>query len=244
MAKAGTAASNGGTTRDRLIEATAGHLARLGPRGVELRSVCIELGISPSLVNYHFDSVGELLWLAAVHGYAAHVEGQRKAVASAPSGSVALERWLRGTLDWKKDASGIAAVIDYPMLAFAADEPIDIEDLSKQISDLSRTNVASLASAVFAAMTGKPVRMLSSQRVALLIKTNKEFAFWVSTCGFGGQGAATWIAGRRPYSPLWKMFGFSPDRQIKTTIGELVRRVGGSPSDDLLTFEGDEGDEG
>lgn len=222
---------SGQGTRERLIEQTAQHLARLGPRAVELRAVCIELGISPSLVNYHFQSSGELLWLAAVHSYSLHVESQRKAVANAPDGAAALERWMRGTIEWKKAESGVAAVIDYPMLAFSEDEAAELEELSKQISDLSRTNVAILGSAVLATMTGKPVRMLSSQRTALLIKSNQDFAFWISTCGFGGQGAATWIAGRRPYSALWKLFGFNPDRQIKTTISMIVARVGGvSPS--------------
>lgn len=213
-------------TRERLIETTSAHLARLGPRSVELRAICVELGISPSLVNYHFESTGELLWLAAVHGYARHVDRQRQQVQTAADGAKAVERWLRGTIDFKRTATGIAAVIDYPQLAFAGDDAIDPDDYAKQISDLSRENVAVLGSAVLAAMTGRPVRMVSPQRVALLIKTNRDFAFWISTVGFGGQGAATWIAGRKPYSALWRIFGFSPDKQITSTIDELVARLG------------------
>lgn len=212
-------------TRERLIETTSEHLARLGPRSVELRAICVELGISPSLVNYHFESTGELLWLAAVHGYARHVDHQRQAVASAPDGPAAVERWLRGTIDYKRKETGIAAVIDYPQLAFSGDDALDPDDYAKQISELSRANVTVLGSAAFAAMTGRPVRMLSAQRVALLIKTNRDFAFWISTVGFAGQGAATWIAGRKPYSARWKLFGFSPDRQIKSSIDMLVTRL-------------------
>lgn len=221
------------STRDRLIQTTAQHLARLGPRGVELRAICIELGISPSLVNYHFSTTGELLWLAAVHGYQHHVDEQYRAVSTAPDGPTALERWLRGTIEWKRDATGIAAVIDYPMLAFADEDAGDVEEHAKRISELSRRNVAVLGSSVLAVMTGRRVRMLSSQRVALLIKANRDFAFWISTVGFGGQGAATWIAGRRPYSPLWKMFGFSPDKQVRSTIAGLIQRIGSTTATDL-----------
>ena len=212
-------------TRERLIETTSEHLARLGPRSVELRALCVELGISPSLVNYHFESTGELLWLAAVHGYARHVERQRQAVAAAPDGPAAVERWLRGTIDFKRNETGIAAVIDYPQLAFAGDDAINPDDYAKQISDISRANVTILGSAVLATMTGRKVRMLSAQRVALLIKTNKDFAFWISTVGFSGQGSATWIAGRKPYSAMWKLFGFNPDKQIKSSIDMLVARL-------------------
>ena len=212
-------------TRERLIETTSEHLARLGPRSVELRAICVELGISPSLVNYHFESTGELLWLAAVLGYGRHVDRQRQAVESAPDGATAVERWLRGTIDFKRNETGIAAVIDYPQLAFAGDDAIDMDDYAKQISEISRTNVTVLGSAVLAAMTGRPVKILSTQRVALLIKTNKDFAFWISTVGFAGQGSATWIAGRKPYSALWKLIGFSPDKQIKSSIDQLVVRL-------------------
>lgn len=212
-------------TRERLIETTSEHLARLGPRSVELRAICVELGISPSLVNYHFESTGELLWLAAVHGYAKHVDRQRQQVLTAPDGPAAVERWLRGTIEYKRNETGIAAVIDYPQLAFSGDDAIDPDDYANQISDLSRANVTVLGSAVFAAMTGRPVKLLSTQRVALLIKTNKDFSFWVSTVGFGGQGAATWIAGRKPYGALWKLFGFSPDKQLKSSIEQLVARL-------------------
>jgi AcrR family transcriptional regulator len=226
MARTSQRGEGAESTRDRLIEATRDHLARLGPRSVELRAICVELGISPSLVNYHFQSTGELLWLAAISGYAEHVDRQRDAVSRAPDGRAAVERWLRGTIAFKRDETGIAAVIDYPQLAFVGDDMIDPADYSKQLGELSRANVAILGSAVLAAMTGRPVRMLSSQRVALLIKTNKDFAFWISTVGFGGQGSATWIAGRKPYGAMWRLFGFSPDRQITTTINELVTRLG------------------
>lgn len=41
----------------------------------------------------------------------------------------------------------------------------------------------------------------------------------------GGMGAAMWIAGRKPYGMLWRAFGFSPDRQIRSTLRELIARI-------------------
>lgn len=229
----GTTKPGDATTRERLIDAAALRLASRGPRGVELRSLCIELGISPSLVNYHFASPGELLWLAAVKGYELHVEQQHEAVRTAPSGERAVELWIRETIAWKRSATGVAAIIDYPMLAFSDESEADLDQYARMISDVSRRNVATLGSAVYALMKARDVRMLSAQRVAMLIKTNRDFAYWMSVIGFGGQGAATWIAGRRPYSALWKIFGFSPDRQINATISELVARAHRSGGRDL-----------
>jgi hypothetical protein len=225
------------STRERLIEATAQHLATKGPRGVEMRAMCLELGISPSLVNYHFASTGELLWLAALHAYDSHVSAQYTSIKNAKSGAEALENWLRASLAWKQESTGVAAVIDYPMLAFTTETSTDIAEWSKLITDLSRRNVATLGSAVFAVMTGRKVAMLSTQRVALLIKLNREFAFWVTVVGFGGQGAATWIAGRRPSGTIWRIFGFSPTRQIDVTIAELIDRASKGPSRDLAAVE-------
>ena len=233
MGSLGANEGNTDSTRERLIEATARHLAAKGPRGVELRAICLELGISASLVNYHFASSGELLWLAAIHAYEAHVSAQYASVKGASSGADALERWIRSTLAWKQESTGVAAVIDYPMLAFTTESSQDIAEWSKLITDLSRRNVATLGSAVFALMTGRKVAMLSTQRVALLIKMNRDFAFWVTTAGFGGQGAATWIAGRRPSGTIWRIFGFSPTQQINVTISELIERAGKGPSREL-----------
>jgi hypothetical protein len=39
-----------------------------------------------------------------------------------------------------------------------------------------------------------------------------------------------WIAGRKPYSPLWKAFGFSPEKQIRSTVQELIARMSKAPA--------------
>ena len=237
MARAASSPAAGGT-RDRLIEAAGRHLAVRGPRAVELRAICVELGISPSLVNYHFESPEQLLWLAAVRAYDAHVQEQAASVAQAKDGAAALEAWVEGTMTWMRDNPGIASVIDFPAQALA-DIP-QAEEYAKDLSQLSRTNVAALGSAVLATIKGGPVRMLSAQRVALLIKTNSEFAYWISVAGFSAQGAGMWIAGRRPFSPLWKVFGFSPDKPIRTTTRELVARMSKVPASSVVVPEGDD----
>jgi hypothetical protein len=65
--------------------------------------------------------------------------------------------------------------------------------------------------------------------VAALIRINREFAYWITLVGFGGQGAAMWVAGRKPYGFLWKAFGFDPDRQVRSTLNELVARMRATP---------------
>ena len=158
-------ATSGGT-RERLIVAAGQHLAARGTRAVELRAICVELGISPSLVNYHFQSPEQLLWLAAIRAYGQHVHSQQELVATSGTGADAVEA----------------------------------------------------------------------------IKTNSEFAYWITVVGFASQGAGMWIAGRKPYSPLWRAFGFSPDKQIRTTVQELIARMAKTPTNaipdpDTLTDE-------
>ena len=216
------------TTRDRLIATTAQHLAVSGPRGVELRSVCEELGVSPSLMNYHFENPGELLCLAALHGYREHVAAQREALESSRDGREAVERWVLMTIEWKRTSPGLAAVIDYPMLALGAKGETLPDAFLKELTTLSRENVTTLGSGVYALLAGKPVRRISTGRVAAMVRLNREFAYWISQVGFGGQGAGMWIAGRKPYGRLWKAFGFDPDKQVRASLDELVAKMDGA----------------
>ena len=212
-------------TKQRIIEVTATHLARLGPRAVELRSICAELDLSPSLVNYYFRSTEDLLWQAALHSYGEHVERQTRVVSEAVSGRMAVEGWVRQSIEWTRKNPGIAALIDFPMLALEGEDGADPEVLTRDLADLSRRNVATLASGIHAMLTGRPVRMLGSAKVALLIRTNATFAYWTSMVGFGTLGAAMWVAGRRPHSFLWRAFGFSPDAQIDDVVRDLLTRI-------------------
>lgn len=212
-------------TRERIIATTARHLGELGPRGVELRAICLELGISPSLVNYYFSSPAELLWRAAIHGYGDHVAAQRAAFAAAADGAAAVEAWVMGTIEWTKANPGIAAVIDFPMLALSTEGVASADRYARDLSSLSRENVTTLGSAIWSLMSGRPPARLSTARVAAMIRVHRDFAFWISTVGFGGLGAAMWIAGRKPYGLLWRAFGFSPDRQIRSTLRELIVRI-------------------
>jgi AcrR family transcriptional regulator len=229
------------STEERIIEATARHLAELGPRAVEVRAICLELDVSPSLVNYYFSSPGELIWRAALFGYEQHVKQMKRRFGRAKDGREAVEGWVLGTIDWTREHPGIAAVIDFPMLALSTEDGVTTDAFVKQMSGPSRANVTTLGSAVYSLMTGKPPRRLSTARVAALIKLNTEYAFWISTVGFGGQGAAMWVAGRKPYNFVWKAFGFSPDKQIRSTLRGLVAQI--SANGDAGLPEVDEDDE-
>jgi AcrR family transcriptional regulator len=220
-------------TKQKLIAATARHLAEYGPRGTEVGAVCKELDLSPSLVNYYFDGPDQLIWQAALHDYAEHIEMQRKALERAPDGKLAIETWVLNTIEWKQAKPGIAAVVDYPMLALSREDLDEAEALSKELSSLSRENVTITGSAVYSLMTGKAPKKLSAARVAALIKLNSEFAYWISSVGFGGTGAAMWIAGRKPYSAVWRAFGFSPDKQIRSTLRELTARIAKADGESL-----------
>jgi hypothetical protein len=233
----GKRSSDSSKTRAQLIETTSVHLGRYGPRAVEFRAVCLELGISPSLVNYHFEAPSELIWEAALFGYREHVKGQRHSFERAPDGKLAVENWVLNSIEWKRTAPGVTAVIDYPMLALSTEDAKTSNRYVKDLSGPSRENVTTLGSGIYSLMTGKEPKRLSSARVAALITLNGQFAFWISAVGFGGLGAATWIAGRKPYRPVWKAFGFDADKQIKSTLGELVAGIAAAGGSDLPSEE-------
>jgi AcrR family transcriptional regulator len=220
-------------TKQKLIAATARHLAEYGPRGTEVGAVCKELDLSPSLVNYYFGGPDPLIWQAAMASYSEHVEMQRQALERAPDGKLAVETWVLNTIEWKQQNPGIAAVVDYPMLALSREEMAEADRLAKELSAVSRENVAITGSAVYSLMTGKAPKKLSSARVAALIKLNSEFAYWISAVGFGAFGAGAWIAGRKPYSAVWRAFGFSPDKQIRSTLRELTARIARADGESL-----------
>jgi len=225
MARTRRSASADLGTKDRIVSVTAEHLARLGPRALELRAICTEIDISPSLMNYYFKSTEDLIWQAALHSYGEHVASQAGALLGAADGRQAVEGWIRQTIEWTREHPGIAALIDFPMLAVEGQGGADPEDLTRDLADLSRRNVATLASAVYAQLTGRPVRPLGVTKVGLLIKTNASFAYWTSIVGFASLGASMWVAGRRPHSFLWRAFGFSPDSQIDDVVSEVLARI-------------------
>lgn len=235
-------AADGLSTEERIIARTARHLAELGPRAVEVRAICLELDLSPSLVNYYFSSPAELIWRAALLGYEEHVDEMKRRFEGAKDGKDALERWVLGTIEWTRANPGIAAVIDFPMLALSTEDGKTTDAFVKEMSASSRANVTTLGSAIYSLMTGKPPKRLSTARVAALIKLNSEYAFWISTVGFGGQGAAMWIAGRKPYNFVWKAFGFSPDRQIRSTLRGLVAQISAGGAADLPEVDEEEAD--
>lgn len=236
------AAPSDPSTQERIIEATSRHLAELGPRAVEVRAICLELDLSPSLVNYYFSSPGELIWRAALLGYEQHVEDMKRRFDRAKDGREAVEGWVLGTIEWTRANPGIAAVIDFPMLALSTEDSTSTDAFVKEMSGPSRANVTTLGSAIYSLMTGKKPRRLSTARVAALIKLNSEYATWISTVGFGGQGAAMWVAGRKPYNFVWKAFGFSPDRQIRSTLKGLVAQISDNGDAGLPEVDEDETD--
>lgn len=60
----------GAVPNDNLIDATARVLARDGATGASVRTIAIEAGVSPGLVNHHFAGVDALI--AATYVTVAH----------------------------------------------------------------------------------------------------------------------------------------------------------------------------
>jgi AcrR family transcriptional regulator len=62
-------------TRDALLAATATAIARNGWSAITTRQVAALAGVNPALVHYHFDSMDELRYEAALTAMAEEIEG-------------------------------------------------------------------------------------------------------------------------------------------------------------------------
>ena len=61
-----------------------------------------------------------------------------------------LFRSVLGTIEWKRSSPGLAAVIDYPMLALGGRDETIPDAFLKDLTALSRENVTTLGSGVYA----------------------------------------------------------------------------------------------
>ena len=100
--------------RAAVLEAALVHIARHGAPSLQPNLICIELGLSRSLVNFHFGGRDGLIAEAMELGYSRYVEELRHAAEAA--GDDPLDRlfaWTDRQIEWTIANPGLAAALNF-----------------------------------------------------------------------------------------------------------------------------------
>ena len=137
--------------REALLELTIERIATLGPARVQPQALCVELGLSKSLVNFHFGGRDGLI------GEALTVAGERYvdflSRISDDAGPTAMDRllaWVDGQIEWTVAHPGTACGLNF----FEAGSSINSEispDLRRRMSDADDRSTRILLALVMAA---------------------------------------------------------------------------------------------
>ena len=132
---------------DRAVEL----VHEVGPAAVHPNEICQELGLSKSLVNFHFQGRDGLLAEAIAIGYERYVDVLAAAVAAANDDPIArLEAWIDAQVAWTTAHVGLAAALNFPAEASSISSGYD-ELVQQQMEEQFTRNMALLRDLVIAA---------------------------------------------------------------------------------------------
>ena len=87
----------------------------VGPAAVHPNEICAELGLSKSLVNFHFGGRDGLIAEAIVESYRSYVAEIKDAANNAGTDPVArLMAWVDAQVAWTVAHPGLAAALNFP----------------------------------------------------------------------------------------------------------------------------------
>lgn len=123
-------------SRERILLAAADLIERKGAEAFSVKDLCVELGVTQSLVNYHFSGRGGLI--STVISRAIDDLRSRLVGANTEEGSAALDRALAESIAWAQEHPGLfAAMVLRFTDNFATDVRPDITaDLQRAWHDL------------------------------------------------------------------------------------------------------------
>ena len=217
------------------ILSTSEHLlGTMGVTGLELKSLAIKLGVSPSLINHYYKKTETLVFDTVIYSYSKTINKIQSDTQYETNPEIVARTWIKQMIDWTTTYPGIGVLLEFPRGALrsgtkAADNSEDqLKQFMKTISEYGVSNVAYMSSAVRAIQKKKPFKVLAPVKVAALISTDSKFAMYVSLLGFSTIGGGLWMAGRRPAdakNPYWKRLGFNPAKQMQSSIDEFLNVI-------------------
>jgi AcrR family transcriptional regulator len=138
--------------RSALVEATILAISEFGPGSVHPNELCRELGLSKSLVNFHFGGRDGLIAEALALSYERYVALLWEiAEASGPTAFDKLLAWIMGQVEWTIEHPGIAAGLNFPREAGGLTASID-DELYHRINAAGNRNFHNLNTLVRAAI--------------------------------------------------------------------------------------------
>lgn len=137
--------------RDALVEAVLAELATKGPANIYPNDISLGLGLSKSLVNFHFGGRDGLIAEAMALGYERYVDSIWAAAETAgPDPVERLMAWIDAQYEWTIANAGLAAALNFPLEAASLDADRTPE-VSMRIAAAGNRNFANLQSLVAAA---------------------------------------------------------------------------------------------
>jgi AcrR family transcriptional regulator len=138
--------------RSALVEATILAISEFGPGSVHPNELCRELGLSKSLVNFHFGGRDGLIAEALAVSYERYVASLWEiAEAAGPTAFDKLLAWIMGQVEWTIEHPGIAAGLNFPREAGGLTASID-DELYQRINTAGNLNFHNLNTLVRAAI--------------------------------------------------------------------------------------------
>ena len=178
-------------SRRELLTATQSALAQHGANGIQLKQLCSDLGLAPSLVNYHFGSADQLMAEAVVESYEQYVAQNAAAVEAAGADPEArLRAWILSQFEWTRAHPGIAAILNFGLSSPTVGNAIT----GKLVDRLAATSTANLT---LAAELVRDLRAgaLGHESITSVGAADEELAELTTLMMWTTLGVSTWAAG-------------------------------------------------
>lgn len=134
--------------RETLVEAVLAELSVKGPANIYPNDISTGLGLSKSLVNFHFGDRDGLVAEAVALGYERYVEILWSAAEAAGSDPIArLLAWIDAQFEWTIENVGLAAALNFPYESAALDG-VSNPAVAARLTDTGRGNLLNLATLV------------------------------------------------------------------------------------------------
>jgi AcrR family transcriptional regulator len=206
-----------------ILDAVTKVLAVKGPGAVMVGEICKELGISPSLVNYHFGSRERLLAEAVVREHEKLVAEMNDITASTLSSP---EEQLRARImhrvAWTTQHPGIDSMVNYSHIIDPVGEILQGE-LAERVTACTISDMAGLHTSIYGMFVGQA---LDRQPAELGYEDVFELVDITAYLALGCLGLATWMSGHHPAS---RALGFEhPDTMLFLSdayVSRLIRNV-------------------
>lgn len=184
-----------GDSRALILEATGERISKYGPNALLIGELCQQLGVSPSLVNYHFGNRNRLLAEAVVHEMEECVAEMNRQTFSFDGDPVEqLRRRIEFRLAWTAEHPGIEAMTNYAFIMDPAGEILTGE-MEARAGQVTASDLTALHAVLYGIYEGKarrgPVRETEMLAVPELIDITAYMALAV-------LGVMTWATGQHP----------------------------------------------